>query len=918
MIPLLKEVCMQHDVLLLQETWLTPYNIDFLDNVHEDFLCYSISAVRIDRPLVGRPYGGLSVLWRKSLGIKFSPKTYDDSRILGLSLDTSTRKLLILNVYLPYYCTENYDDYLLCIGNCASIIEEYDHSDILILGDFNAAVGGQFYREWENLCDDTDMFFVDVDRLNSNSYTHINNASLSKSWLDHCLATRSASGSVENVTVLYDYFLSDHLPLCITLNYSNLPAQQEAPEVQPRINWNFNDYDRTAMFFNALSYKLDPSVNRFLCPNVVCHDPLHKTSLSSAWMTFKNTIISEGKRIYGIKTSRNPAIPGWNDYVKELYRQSREAFFDWRYAGSPRHGAAADYMRVCRAQFKLALRQCKAMEDEARALAIANKFKDKNMIAFWRDIKSLNKKKTTLPSRIDQAATIPEICQLWKDKFSGVLNSVRDEQSAEELRDRLDAIEDAPVQLTTPEEIDNIVKTFAAGKATGPDNIPCEMYKNAPLFLLRWLCDFFNGLLIHQCVPTSITESVLCPLLKSSLKDPGCSANYRPIAISTTASKIFENIILNRLENVVQSSDYQFGFKKGHGTDICIFALKEIINYYRSLKTPVFLCFLDIKSAYDRVSYHKLFCILNERGAPKYLICILFEWYSTQKLFVRWGGALSDPFMMSNGIRQGSCLSPHLFNAYVDGLNHRLKDARVGCHVADICCNNLSYADDQVLISPDAKALNKLLEICQEYAMEHYVTYSTVKTEAMLILPIGAKVENVPDIYLNDVKVKFVEQFRYLGHIITNVFRDDDDIERETRNLYIRGNTIVRRFGFLSMDVKRTLFKSYCYPMYTCSLWSKYRESSLNKLKVAYNSIMRKLVGTPPWSSARTIFVRHNVRSFYETVRIVSYNLMSRVLTSCNNVVQSLLRSDSYTMSRTRSKWLQNLFINPPVLIFRL
>ena len=62
--------------------------------------------------------------------------------------------------------------------------------------------------------------------------------------------------------------------------------------------------------------------------------------------------------------------------------------------------------------------------------------------------------------------------------------------------------------------------------------------------------------------------------------------------------------------------------------------------------------------------------------------------------------------------------------------------------------------------------------ICPE-AMEHYVTYSTAKTEAMLILPIGAKLENV----LYDVKVKFVEQFRYLGHIITNVFKDDDDTE---------------------------------------------------------------------------------------------------------------------------------------------
>ena len=90
-------------------------------------------------------------------------------------------------------------------------------------------------------------------------------------------------------------------------------------------------------------------------------------------------------------------------------------------------------------------------------------------------------------------------------------------------------------------------------------------------------------------------------------------------------SKILENILLNRLERFLQCIDYQFGFKKGHETDICIFILKNIINYYRSLKTPVFLCFLDIKSAYDKVSYQRLFGILGERGVPKYLICMLLN-----------------------------------------------------------------------------------------------------------------------------------------------------------------------------------------------------------------------------------------------------------------------------------------------------
>ena len=55
---------------------------------------------------------------------------------------------------------------------------------------------------------------------------------------------------------------------------------------------------------------------------------------------------------------------------------------------------------------------------------------------------------------------------------------------------------------------------------------------------------------------------------------------------------------------------------------------------------------------------------------------------------------------MKNGIRQGSILSPHLFNVYVDGLNHSLNGSRIGCHIANEAMNNFSYADDLVLLAP--------------------------------------------------------------------------------------------------------------------------------------------------------------------------------------------------------------------------
>ena len=204
--------------------------------------------------------------------------------------------------------------------------------------------------------------------------------------------------------------------------------------------------------------------------------------------------------------------------------------------------------------------------------------------------------------------------------------------------------------------------------------------------------------------------------------------------------------------------------------------------------------------------------------------------------------------------------------------------------------------------------MNNLLDICHKFAQEHFITYSIAKTEAMIIKPRGMGLFVPPKLCIGVDEIQYVDNFKYLGHIISSSFTDDLDIEREVRNLYIRGNTIVRKFYFLSLEVKCALFKAYCYNLYTCSLWSKYRQSSISKLRVAYNDIFRKLVGVPRWHSARTLFVNLNVRSFHETIRTSSYSLMQRVLGCQNSVLQAMLHSDGFVHSATRRTWCNNLF----------
>ena len=88
------------------------------------------------------------------------------------------------------------------------------------------------------------------------------------------------------------------------------------------------------------------------------------------------------------------------------------------------------------------------------------------------------------------------------------------------------------------------------------------------------------------------------------------------------------------------------------------------------------------------------------RGLPLPVVRLLSSWYSTQNLSVRWINALSSPFTVSNGVRQGGVLSPVLFSIYLDELLLKLESTGVGCFWNSHYAGALAYADDIVLLAP--------------------------------------------------------------------------------------------------------------------------------------------------------------------------------------------------------------------------
>ena len=72
---------------------------------------------------------------------------------------------------------------------------------------------------------------------------------------------------------------------------------------------------------------------------------------------------------------------------------------------------------------------------------------------------------------------------------------------------------------------------------------------------------------------------VLVPVIKNKSRRINYSDNDRPIALASIVSKVVEKFILNRIyiSEFLLTTCNQFGFKNKLGTDMCVYALKEIL-----------------------------------------------------------------------------------------------------------------------------------------------------------------------------------------------------------------------------------------------------------------------------------------------------------------------------------------------------
>ena len=116
------------------------------------------------------------------------------------------------------------------------------------------------------------------------------------------------------------------------------------------------------------------------------------------------------------------------------------------------------------------------------------------------------------------------------------------------------------------------------------------------------------------------------------------------------------------------------------------------------------------------MDHNKLWKILKEMGIPDHLTCLLRNLYAGQEAIVRTGHEITDWFQIGKGVCQGCRLSPCLFNLYAEYImrNSGLEEAQTGIKISGRNINNLSYADDTILMADSKEELRRTKEPLDE------------------------------------------------------------------------------------------------------------------------------------------------------------------------------------------------------------
>ena len=403
--------------------------------------------------------------------------------------------------------------------------------------------------------------------------------------------------------------------------------------------------------------------------------------------------------------------------------------------------------------------------------------------------------------------------------------------------------------------------------------------------------------------PTAWNKSIITPIPKDHSKDQRVPLNYRGIALISTPCKIYCDILNNRMSKYLEENniivDEQNGHRQKRSCVDHLYTLNSIVQNRLNSKQSTYVCFVDIRKAFDHVNRNSLWYKANRCGINGRMLAAVKSLYHDVSYAVKVNGQLTDWFKVHNGVTQGCVLSCSLFQIYLNDLAIGINRLNCGVQVNGRNIGILMFADDIALITKNEVDLQRMLDYLNRWCKEWKLSINGEKSKVIHFRNKG-KLQSNHLFQCGDLNIDYTEQYKYLGLWFQENLDYDYGVQQLSKSASRALGALISKYystGGMEYSVFTKLYELLIVPilMYGSAVWGFKKYKWLNSVQMRAAKVFLGLgkrapnnavIGDLGWSSC---FVRQLGEIYRMRIRL-------------NNMDNSRVNKHVYKWSKSHGK----------------
>jgi len=439
------------------------------------------------------------------------------------------------------------------------------------------------------------------------------------------------------------------------------------------------------------------------------------------------------------------------------------------------------------------------------------------------------------------------------------------------------------LSATNATEISRIIKLLPSKNSAGWDGISINVLKRIHIEVAPVLSMIINKSFESGTFPDNLKLAIITPIFKKGNK---CEAsNYRPIAVTSAVSKIFEKALLNRLENYFSEnnllSSQQHGFRKGRSTVTALFDFVTDVFSSLEKRERVNAVLYDFSNAFGCMLPQLLVKKLKHYGLDENTLSWITSFLIDRKQIVQLRSVdetntekiiQSETLQSSMGVPQGTVLGPFSFSTYSNDMPLRIVLACLYLFADDSTSlvKGKTYDD----VNSKTVAVNNDVQV---YADQNYLRLNSSKTKILQMRTRQTRNVVQPEVFINEEPVEVVKSSKLLGVTITDTMSWSAHCEEVVKKMRSTTYMFVQLKGRVDDKILRQMYFAYTQSqvLYSIVIWGA--SPAMQNVFVAQKRVLRAMAGKRYWKSLTPLDSCRPLFKQYEILPVFSLYMLECV-----------------------------------------